>query len=105
MSRKKVVILGAGVTGLGAAHHLAKSGAEVHLVDKEATAGGVCRSFREGDFIFDYGPHKFYTLLDGILEELMSVMGDDLLERDKAQSLYMHGKYYDFPLRMSEMVL
>jgi protoporphyrinogen oxidase len=104
--RKKVVVLGAGVTGLAAAYRLSQTGQfDVHIVDKETQVGGVCRSFTDGDFILDYGPHKFYTLLDGILEELKALMGDDLLEREKTQTLYIKGKYFNFPLKMSEMLL
>jgi len=104
--RKKVVILGAGVTGLASAYRLAKdTDFEVHVIDKAPVAGGVCRSFTHGEFILDHGPHKFYTLLDGITEELCDLMGGDLLERDKTQSLYMEGKYFSFPLKMSEMML
>lgn len=105
-AKKTVVVLGAGVTGLSAAYRLSKnSGFDVHVVDKETTVGGVCRSFTEGDFLLDYGPHKFYTLIDGIVDELEKLMGDELLVRDKTQSLYMKGKYFAFPLKMSEMVL
>jgi protoporphyrinogen oxidase len=104
--KKNVVVLGAGVTGLSAAYRLSKSGNfNVHVVDKELHLGGVCRSFTDGEFILDHGPHKFYTLLDGILDELKSVMGDELLERDKSQTIYLRGRYYQFPLKISEMVL
>lgn len=107
MSQKKsVVILGAGVTGLSAAYRLSRSGEyDVHVIDKESVPGGVCKSFTDGDFILDHGPHKFYTLLDGILDELKSIMGNELLERDKSQTLYLRGRYYQFPLKMSEMIL
>jgi protoporphyrinogen oxidase len=105
-SKKKVVILGAGVTGLSAAYRLSKNPQyEIHVVEKEASVGGVCRSFNDGDFILDYGPHKFYTLIEGIVEELERLMKDDLLIREKTQSLYLGGKYFSYPLKMSEMAL
>lgn len=103
--KKRVVVLGAGVTGLAAAYRLARDGAvEVDVVDKEPVAGGICRSFREGDFILDHGPHKFYTLVDGVLEDLQDLMGDELVEREKRQSLFLFGKYFAFPLKMTEML-
>lgn len=103
--RKKVVVLGAGVTGLASAYRLSRNPEyEVHVVEKEAAVGGLCQSFTDGDFILDYGPHKFYTLLDGVVEELKSIMGDDLLEREKTQTLFMGGKYFQFPLKMSELL-
>jgi protoporphyrinogen oxidase len=104
--RPSVVILGGGVTGLSSAYRLSQNGnVDVHVVEKEATVGGVCRSFTEGEFTLDYGPHKFYTLIDGIVDELKSIMGTELLEREKTQMLYLGGKYYNFPLKMSEMIL
>lgn len=104
--RKKAVVLGAGVTGLAAAYRLSKNKKiDVTVVEKEAITGGVCRSFQDGEFILDHGPHKFYTLIDGLTDELHQIMGPDLLERDKTQSLYMKGRYFDFPLKLSEMIL
>jgi len=106
VAKKKVIVLGAGVTGLSAAYRLSKNAdIQVDVIEKELLTGGVCRSFTDGDFILDHGPHKFYTLIDGILDELTAIMGADLLERDKTQTLYLGGKYFSFPLKMSEMVL
>lgn len=103
--KKRVVVLGAGVTGLSAAYRLSQNpDVEVHVFEKETEVGGLCRSFRDGGFILDYGPHKFYTLIDGVLEEMCKIMGDDFLTRDKSQNLYLKGKYFDFPLKITEMI-
>jgi protoporphyrinogen oxidase len=103
--KKRVVVLGAGVTGLSAAYRLSQNpDIEVHVFEKETEVGGLCRSFRDGGFILDYGPHKFYTLIDGVLEEMCKIMGDDFLTRDKSQNLYLKGKYFDFPLKITEMI-
>lgn len=105
VGRKRVVVLGAGMTGLSAAYRLSPNREfEVHVIDKEADAGGVCRSFTEGKFILDHGPHKFYSLVEGVTEEMCRIMGDDFLVRDKKQSLYMNDRYFTFPLRMGEML-
>ena len=103
--KKRVVVLGAGVTGLSAAYRLSQNpDIEVHVFEKENEVGGLCRSFKDGGFILDYGPHKFYTLIDGVLEEMCKIMGDDFLTRDKSQNLYLKGKYFDFPLKITEMI-
>ncbi len=105
LEKKKIVVLGAGVTGLAAAYKLSlQKNYEVHVIEKSPVIGGLCSSFKEGDFILDYGPHKFYTLIDGIVEELEDIMDGELLIRDKAQSLFMNGKFFTFPLKLTEML-
>lgn len=103
--KKRVVILGAGVTGLSAAYRLSQSpDCEVHVLEKEGEVGGLCRSFREGDFILDCGPHKFYSNVPGVTESMCEVMGEDFLVRGKVQKLYMAKRYFTFPLSLMEML-
>lgn len=104
-AKTKVAVLGAGVTGLSAAYRLSQFPEfEVHVFEKESMVGGLCRSFEQDDFIFDLGPHKFYSNVDGVVSEMCKIMGDDFLVRDKVQKLYMDGKYFSFPLKLSEML-
>lgn len=53
-----VVILGAGLAGLSAAHHL--QGRDALVVEREPEVGGLCRSIREGGFTFDYTGHLLH---------------------------------------------
>lgn len=56
MARKRIVVIGAGLSGLSAAALLAKRGFAVTVIDKQSTPGGVARSFTEKGFTFDMGP-------------------------------------------------
>ncbi|MEM1182707.1 MAG: NAD(P)-binding protein [Acidobacteriota bacterium] len=56
-----VVILGAGMAGLGAAHRLRAEGVPSVIYDKNSYPGGHAASFRHGDFTFDDGPHVSFT--------------------------------------------
>ena len=47
ISGKRVVVIGAGPTGLAAAHHLARQGHQVTVVDRRANAGGTLREVAE----------------------------------------------------------
>ena len=76
----RIVILGAGMAGLGAAHrlrveHPEGSALDVKVVDKKSYAGGHAASFRRstpaGDFIFDDGPHISFTR-DPRIQELFA---------------------------------
>ena len=55
------VILGAGMAGLGAAHHFRANGVEPVIYDKNPYPGGHATSFNHGDFVFDDGPHISFT--------------------------------------------
>ena len=53
-----IVIIGGGLAGLSTAFHL---GEREHLVlERESEAGGLCRSRRVGDFVFDYTGHLLH---------------------------------------------
>lgn len=60
---KKVVIIGAGFSGLSAACYLAKAGYEVSVIEKNSQPGGRARQLKRGGFTFDIGP-TFYWMPD-----------------------------------------
>lgn len=98
--KPKILILGAGITGLVSAYYLSKD-FEVTLLEKENFIGGTARSFKYKDFLLDYGPHKIYTELPGIIAEIEKVV--PLLKIKKRNSIYLKGNYFDFPLKISQI--
>ncbi len=54
-----VVIIGAGLTGLSAAHHLQSRGHKVQIVESSGKVGGRCKSDYIDGFILDRGLHFF----------------------------------------------
>ena len=57
----KVIILGAGISSLSAGYHLKKYGFDISLYEKEEEVGGLCRSKRYNNLVFDYGVHVSFT--------------------------------------------
>ena len=55
---KKVVILGAGISGLAAAHWLTKENVDVTVIEKKSEAGGAMISRKENGYLIDYGPNS-----------------------------------------------
>ena len=103
---KKAIVLGAGITGLYIADQLAKSGYNVTVIEKTKKVGGMASSFNYKDFTLDYGPHKFYTYLPGIYEEFMKIVGEgNYLIVKKKNSIRLLGKYFNFPVKLSELLL
>ena len=57
----KIVILGAGLTGLSAAYHLEKNKFNnFEIFEKETEVGGLCRSVKQDGFTFDYTGHLLH---------------------------------------------
>ncbi|MEE3330736.1 MAG: FAD-dependent oxidoreductase [Myxococcota bacterium] len=55
----EVVILGAGAAGLAAAWRLAEANVQTVVIERESSAGGLCRGSQLSGASFDIGPHVF----------------------------------------------
>jgi protoporphyrinogen oxidase len=85
---------------------LARSGEyAVTVVEQAPVIGGVCATFRHGDFLLDYGPHKSYSAIPGILDELRELMGDEFLRHEKHNSIYLFGHYLKYPISMADLAV
>lgn len=59
-AQKKVVIIGAGFSGISAAATLAHAGYSVDLIEKNSSIGGRARVFEKDGFTFDMGPSWYW---------------------------------------------
>lgn len=76
----RIVVVGAGPGGLAAAALLARTGAKVTVVERDAVVGGRTRTLEgEGGFRFDLGPTFF--LYPAILREIFAACGASFDER------------------------
>ena len=77
------LVVGAGVAGLTFAMSVLEEGHRATIVERNDFVGGLARSFRYGDFIFDVGPKRFHTDDEEIrrrieeLEERLAAMPAD----------------------------
>jgi len=60
MSKKKITILGAGISSLSTASFLAKAGHDVTILEKNDSIGGRARKFEVDGFVFDMGPSWYW---------------------------------------------
>jgi protoporphyrinogen oxidase len=83
---------------------LAESGHEVTVLEREKTVGGLARTFRYGDFLFDIGPHRFHTDDGDVLGLLRRVLSDNWTEIDRRSGVFLFGHYHDWPLRPGSLL-
>ncbi|MHB8579467.1 MAG: protoporphyrinogen oxidase [Ignavibacteriaceae bacterium] len=70
---KKIVILGAGISGLSTAYLLNKDGYDVTVLEKKSEVGGSMESIWESGYMFDRGPNsglETTPLIGTMVEEL-----------------------------------
>jgi protoporphyrinogen oxidase len=62
IERAEVVVVGAGITGLGFANYYRahRPGARVVVLERDAEPGGYCRTVEQGGFVWDYSGHFFH---------------------------------------------
>lgn len=101
---QSIVVLGGGVAGLAAGRYLARAGHAVTLVERAPVTGGLCASFKSHGFTLDYGPHKLYSVVPEILDEIRAVMGGELLEHRKKNRIRLLGRYMDYPLSLGNLL-
>jgi phytoene dehydrogenase-like protein len=72
MSRRRTVIVGAGISGLTAGAYLLRNGHDVLILEKTPRCGGLVSSFQKEGFVFDTGPRAFGNagILVPMLEDL-----------------------------------
>jgi oxygen-dependent protoporphyrinogen oxidase len=56
--KKKIVILGAGISGLSTAYWLKKEGFDVKILELKSEPGGAMETFRQNGFLVDFGPNS-----------------------------------------------
>lgn len=93
--KKKIVIIGAGVSGLSAAYFLKK---ENIVLEAKAYAGGLCSSFYENGFTFDCSGH-FIHMRNEKIKKLVEKLSGGLTEIKRNSSIYMKSNFIPFPFQ------
>ena len=95
-NQKRVVIIGAGPTGLSAAFHLGK---ESLLLEQTDTVGGWCRSVEDNGFIFDYAGHIMFSNDPYVHSMYDKLLGDNVHWQDREAWIYSHDVYTRYPFQ------
>ncbi|MEK9628823.1 MAG: FAD-dependent oxidoreductase [Nitrospinota bacterium] len=102
----KVIILGAGITGLSAGIRFLEAGCDVCLIEKAKQVGGLAKTVVRENYRLDLGPHHLYSKNEAILNEMLN-----LFEKDELVPLTLHAKilfydrFLDYPLTARSVLL
>lgn len=107
MPEPRVIILGAGPAGLGAAYRLHAAGRGVAtVVERQDAVGGNSGSFEAGGQHLDFGSHRLHpSCAPEILADLQAMLGDDLLSRPRHGRIRLRAKWIHFPLKPLDLLL
>ncbi|MDO8125636.1 MAG: FAD-dependent oxidoreductase [Candidatus Brocadiales bacterium] len=99
---KKIVIVGGGIAGLSLAYELLLRNKKVIIVENSPEIGGLCRSVNFNGCRLDIGDHKLYLKDNDVYQKIKEVVDPDkLLKLTRRGSLYINGRYVDWPFRFS----
>ncbi len=96
----KIVILGAGITGLTTAWKLLKSDGdfEITLLERENLPGGLAKTIFWKGYALDLGPHRFHTEIPEIREFVRSFCEEKMVRVKRSSRMYINGSYIPYPI-------
>lgn len=101
MNSSKIIVIGAGLTGLSAAYYLRKKGYDVTVIEKDKEPGGVIRTRKKDGFVFENGPNTGiikYPEVSEMFEELSGLCEPDIAsEAVKKRYIFHQGEWKALP--------
>jgi protoporphyrinogen oxidase len=96
---KRAVIIGGGLAGIGAAWYFREKGYEFELFEKESRPGGLCRTERQGAFLFDYTGHLLHFRNNEFEKTVFDLIGRKLEKRVRSAWIYYQNIYTRYPFQ------
>ena len=89
-----IQILGAGLTGMSAAHHL---GSDCEIHERLSGPGGHAITRQKDGYRFDRTGHLLHLRDDGIRAWVTGLLGDDSVQVQRNSRVFSHGVYTRYP--------
>ncbi len=75
----------------------------VLVIEKDPIyVGGISRTVRYKDFLFDIGGHRFFSKSKEVVDLWREILPDDFIERPRLSRIFYGGKFYSYPLSAFE---
>ena len=92
-----ILIIGAGLAGLSTAYHLKDR--DYHIYEREGEVGGLCRSFKQDGFTFDYTGHLLHLRQDYTKKMFEKLLPQKLKTHFRRASIYSKGIFTPYPFQ------
>lgn len=92
-------MLGGGLAGLAAGYRLTQEGRRACVVEADPVVGGLSRTVKTGDFLFDLGGHRFFTKDKDVELAVKLLMKDELIQVSRSSKIYLKDRFFDYPLK------
>lgn len=105
-SAPRILIVGAGITGLTAAAQLAAAGRKCLLIESAEKVGGLCRTYELDDIRFDFGPHLFFYNPHSATDRFMlEVLKDEKVVFNRFRwAIHAKGRYWLMPVNIPDIL-
>jgi protoporphyrinogen oxidase len=94
---KKIVIIGGGLAGLSAGHHLAEY--DPIVFEKEAALGGLFRSFTQDGFTFDCTGHLIHLKNQYTKDLVARILPDAFTSHERLAAIYSKSTITPYPFQ------
>jgi len=98
---KKIIVIGAGITGLSCANELRRLGADVTVLECQDRIGGQIQTIKIGDFTFETGPNTGVVKHPEVAELFEQLGGactlETALESSKRRLVWKGDRFHDLP--------
>jgi protoporphyrinogen oxidase len=100
---ERVCVLGAGPAGLAAAWTLCNAGVPVTVIERGSQPGGLCATVEREGYRFDLGGHRIISKDHDLVHRIRTLMGDQLLERERRSAILVDGRRVAYPLEAGDL--
>jgi len=90
----RLAILGAGMAGLSLAYFLAEG---CEILEKSASAGGLCRSFQKNGLTYDLGGHVIFSSDQEILSLELDLLANNTKQHERKNCVWFDGRAIKYP--------
>lgn len=95
---EKTIILGAGLTGLMTAEFISNNAPIIF--EKTSKIGGMAKSFKVKDYIFDYGGHYLHFQHKESYDYFSQLLAGEMVKKSRRSFVYIDGKWVPYPVQI-----
>jgi protoporphyrinogen oxidase len=97
MSSYPTLVLGAGLTGMSAAHHLRRAGIDHRIFEKANVPGGLATTYEIDGFRFDQTGHLLHLRDPEMRKLALELLGNDVLTIERRSVIFSHERFTRYP--------